>query len=703
MFKPVREATDNRGDHCGSTTGGPEVAGVRSRRRDPGAGGGIRARRTALVTRFALISLVMLATLGVVLGVQLHHMMEQRARSEAARMGMVATRLVLTAMTSTPSASPSAQAEQLAAVARTLGEPGIRAEVLATHAWLRDGTIMMSTSPDLVGRRVEMSPTVLRAFTGDGWTRIVREGTDPTDRLHIAGPPRGSVLEVYVPVRMGPDAPVLAVAALVLPYAPVEAATAQDTRTMILLLVVGLTLLWLALFRLVSRASRRLHEQAEQNRHLALHDSLTGLPNRTLLHDRARQALRTARRSGHATAVLMLDLDRFKEINDTLGHRYGDGLLQSVADRLREVLRETDTAVRLGGDEFAALAVNLTDSAEAQQLAVRLQEALHQPFLVHDVTLDVEASIGVAVAPVHGTDIDTLLRCADVAMYTAKVSRSGIEVYDPEHDQHAPERLALLGDLRRALENPEQLILHYQPKISIDSATVVGVEALLRWNHPTRGLVSPADFIPAAEGTGLIHPLTTHTLTVALRQARLWMDQGHLIPVAVNVSTRCLLDLALPTKINALLSSHDVPAHLLRLEITESTLMADPTRALTVLTQLAEQGIRLSIDDFGTGFSSMSYLKRLPVDELKVDRSFVTDMTTQTADQVLVRSVVELGHNLGLHVVAEGVEDAHTLQALAKLGCDVAQGYHLGRPAPAEHIDHWLQAHPAQPTSRTTT
>jgi diguanylate cyclase (GGDEF)-like protein len=441
---------------------------------------------------------------------------------------------------------------------------------------------------------------------------------------------------------------------------------------------------------------------AEQNRHLALHDTLTGLPNRTLLHDRAAQALAAANRSGRVTAVVMLDLDRFKEINDTLGHRYGDGLLRGVADRLREVLRDTDTAVRLGGDEFAVLAVNLTDPAEAHRVAVRLQSQLHRPFLVDDVTLDVEASIGVAVAPVHGSDIDTLLRCADVAMYAAKASRSGIEVYDPIHDQHAPERLALLGDLRRALEDPDQLALHYQPKLSIDTDTLVGVEALLRWNHPTRGMISPADFIPVAEGTGLIHPLTTHTLTVALRQARRWMEQGHPIPVAVNISTRCLLDLALPTKIGALLQDHGVPADLLRLEITESTLMADPTRALTVLTQLADHGIRLSIDDFGTGFSSMSYLKRLPVDELKVDRSFVTDMTTETADQVLVRSVVELGHNLGLHVVAEGVENPETLHALADLGCDIAQGYHLGYPAPAHEIDNWFLTHPAL-TNRTPT
>jgi diguanylate cyclase (GGDEF)-like protein len=644
---------------------------------------------TGLVARFAAISLVLLAGLGVLLGVQLHRMIETRARSEAQRMGTIATHLVLSVITTSNAAEPAAQAQQLTAIATALRDPGVANDVLAATAWTADGTVAFSSSEPM-GRRVALDPNARLAVSGQSSSRVVRPG-DPSAGPLVAA--HGSILEIYFPLRIGGSGQVMGAVQMVLPYQPVEQAIARDTSTMIVLLVVVLTVLWLVLFRLVSTASRRLREQAAENRHMALHDTLTGLPNRTLLLDRAGQALAAAGRSGLAVAILMLDLDRFKEINDTLGHRYGDGLLTIVAQRLQEILRDTDTAVRLGGDEFAVLAVDLAGPEEARQVAERVQAALHQPFVVNDVTLDIEASVGVAIAPTHGTDIDSLLRCADVAMYVAKVSRSGIEVYDSLHDQHTPERLALLGDLRRALEQPGQLSLHYQPKLSIDGVTVAGVEALIRWAHPTRGQISPVEFIPVAEGTGLIHPLTAFTLELALRQARTWSDAGHAIPVAVNISTRCLLDLGLPDKIAGLLQEHGVPAELLRLEITESTLMADPSRAMTVLTRLADQGIRLSIDDFGTGFSSMSYLKRLPVDELKVDRSFVKDMTTQAADHVLVRSVVELGHNLGLHVVAEGVETADTLRALADLGCDVAQGYLLGRPMPADEIDAWLSAH----------
>ena len=666
----------------------------------------IRVRRPggepSLVTQFAIISLVLLSVLGVGLDVQLHHMIETRARSEAERMGIVATQLVLTVMaqqtpttsgrtsgTVSPATALAGFAGQLKAIAASLQGPQLRAEVLAANAWLADGTLVFSSRPELIGPRVELGEGARKAFQGQPSSRVATQ-SQAGDGLTTPG--HGSVLEIFVPVGATATTPATAVVEMELPYEPVEAAITKDTRTMTAMLVIVLSVLWLVLFRLVSTASRRLRQHAEENRRLAFHDTLTGLPNRMLLQDRARQALAAAGRTAGATAILALDLDRFKEVNDTLGHHYGDGLLQGVAGRLQEVLRETDTASRLGGDEFAVLAVNLSGPDEAYQVAARVQAALHQPFVVDDVTLDVEASVGVAISPSHGMDVDTLLRCADVAMYTAKASRSGIEGYDPVQDQHTPERLALLGDLRRALEDADQLALHYQPKVSIDTAGLVGVEALLRWTHPVRGPISPNECIPVAEGTGLIHPLTTHTLTVALRQVRSWMDQGHRLPVAVNVSTRCLLDLGLPVRIATMLDEHGVPAELLRLEITESTLMADPSRALIVLSQLADLGVRLSIDDFGTGFSSMSHLKRLPVDELKVDRSFVQDMTTQPADHVLVRSVVELGHNLGLHVVAEGVETAETLVALAELGCDIAQGYFTGRPMPASGIDGLLNA-----------
>ena len=420
----------------------------------------------------------------------------------------------------------------------------------------------------------------------------------------------------------------------------------------------------------------------------ALHDGLTGLPNRALLADRATQALAAAERTGRPVAVLLMDLDRFKEINDTFGHGYGDTLLVKVAARLTGVLRGSDTAARLGGDEFALLAVDLADPEDARRTAERVVLALREPFSVHGVLIDVEASVGVAIGGTHGNDIDTLLRCADIAMYAAKRSRQGVEEYDPDLDEHTPQRLSLLGDLRRALDVDDQLDLYYQPKFALDDGRMVGVETLVRWNHPTRGEVSPSEFIPVAEGTALIHALTSWVLARAVTQAARWVAEGTPVQVAVNLSARCLLDQRLPLEVAALLSNSNLSAGALRLEITESAVIADPARAIAVLTQLQDLGIALSLDDFGTGYSSMSYLQRLPVDELKVDRSFVTHLRPDANDTALVRAVIDLAHSVGLTVVAEGVETAVTLQLLRELGCDVAQGFHLGRPVPADLFDH---------------
>jgi EAL domain-containing protein (putative c-di-GMP-specific phosphodiesterase class I) len=318
-----------------------------------------------------------------------------------------------------------------------------------------------------------------------------------------------------------------------------------------------------------------------------------------------------------------------------------------------------------------------------------VQAALHEPFVVDGLSLHVEASLGVVTSARHGRDPERLLRAADVAMYAAKSTSSGIAEYEPELDCSTAGQLALLSDLRRALDVDTELRLHYQPQVGLAFGQLVGVEALLRWVHPRRGLVSPAAFVPAAEGTGLIHPLTTHVLGLALEQLARWRLRGWQHPVAVNLSTRCLLDQSLPDRVLGLLEHHGVPTSMLRLEITESALMADSDRALRVLQTLHEAGIRLSIDDFGTGYSSMSYLKRLPVDELKIDRCFVKDMTVDCGDATLVRTVVEMGHNLGLQVVAEGIEDEATLLALAEIGCGIAQGFHIASPMPAAEFDAW--------------
>jgi diguanylate cyclase len=438
--------------------------------------------------------------------------------------------------------------------------------------------------------------------------------------------------------------------------------------------------------------SERKHLERALTRQ-AFTDQLTGLPNRALLHDRTQQAIRLAGRHGLTAALLLLDLDRFKEVNDTLGHHHGDLLLQQVAERMHGSLRSSDTVARLGGDEFAVLLPQITGVQEATVVADKLSAAIEAPFTVDGLTLDVDASIGVAVYPNHATDANELLQRADVAMYAAKATHAGYTLYDPTLDQHNPRRLGLLGQLRRALAAGE-LIVHYQPKADARSTRILGVEALVRWQHPEHGLLGPGEFVPLAETTGLIRPLTAYVLDAALRQCRTWLDAGHELSVAVNLSTRCLLDLSLPDQITQLLEETAVASERLVLEITESAIMTDPPRALEILNCLHALGVQLAIDDFGTGYSSMAYLKSLPVDELKVDRSFVQHLRDNQSDAVIVRSTVDLGHNLGLRVVAEGVEDEATLNELATLGCDSVQGYYVARPMPAAELVAWLATQP---------
>jgi diguanylate cyclase (GGDEF)-like protein len=440
----------------------------------------------------------------------------------------------------------------------------------------------------------------------------------------------------------------------------------------------------------VTRYQRNLHFESEHNRYQALHDPLTDLPNRTLFQDRTGVALRSAARSGATVAVLLMDLNRFKEVNDTLGHQYGDHLLLQVADRLRGSLRESDSVARLGGDEFAVL-LPVSGWEEALAAAQRVDAALHDPFSMNDITLDVDASIGIALAE-PGDDVETLLRHADVAMYEAKAAHHPFARYEASRDDNDLSRLVLLGDLRRAIVSGE-LTLHYQPKINTSTGALSSVEGLVRWRHPTRGLLPPDEFIPLAENTAIIHALTTEVLRLALSQARKWADAGRPIPVAVNISARSLLDPRFPAHVQELLDAHGVAPHLLSLELTETAVMADHDLALTVLKALDSMGVSLSIDDFGTGYSSMSYLKTLPVKELKIDRSFVMGMADDPDNVVIVRSAVDLGHNLGMTVVAEGVQDRITRSELTDMGCDLVQGYQICRPIPAAELELWIEAY----------
>jgi diguanylate cyclase (GGDEF)-like protein len=427
----------------------------------------------------------------------------------------------------------------------------------------------------------------------------------------------------------------------------------------------------------------------------ALHDPLTGLPNRTLLTDRMEQALIADH--GVGTALVLLDLDRFREINDTFGHHHGDEVLRQVGPRLAQVVGPDATVARITGDEFAVLLPRTPDLTAAISAAAALRATLEIPFLVDGAVLDLEASAGVVLSGLHGSDPSTLLQRADIAMYVAKTDARGVFVYDPELDARIPSKVSLLGDLRRALEHDE-LVLHYQPKVSVRTGGVVGVEALVRWEHPTRGMVAPDDFIPLAEHTGLIGPLTRRVLDLALAQARIWSDAGRPLVVSVNLSARNLVDDVLLGQVVGLLAEHGVRPELLELEVTETAIMTEPATARQLLEALSRLGIRISIDDFGVGYTSIGQITSLPVDELKIDRSFVTTMDVDPDNELIVRSIVELGHNLDLTIVAEGVETEEVLTALATVGCDVAQGYRLSRPLPVGAMDAWLDAHVATPT-----
>jgi len=432
-----------------------------------------------------------------------------------------------------------------------------------------------------------------------------------------------------------------------------------------------------------AQAQLELRRQAELNRHQALHDSLTSLPNRMLFRERIEAAIGLSRSSGEPVAVMLIDLNHFKEVNDTLGHQRGDMLLQGLGARLRKIVREEDTIARLGGDEFGVLAQGVAPE-DALSVASDIRAALGEPVSVAGLDLEVGASFGIAVFPYHGRDVEELIRHADVALYRSKETHTPT-VYAAEHDHYSPARLRLLTGLRRAITDGE-LVVHYQPQVTAGTAKVGAVEALVRWQHPELGLVMPDQFIPLAEHTDLIRPLTLQVLETALAQCRAWKEGRREIGMAVNVTARDLLDVRFPEEVATRLVRAAVNPELLTLEITENAVLTDPVRAHTVLTRLAGIGVRIAIDDFGVGHSSLAYLKRLPVHVLKIDKSFVLGMASDEDDAAIVRSTIDLAHNLGLGVIAEGVETEELWHRLTALECDAVQGHYFAAALPAEEV-----------------
>ena len=465
------------------------------------------------------------------------------------------------------------------------------------------------------------------------------------------------------------------------------------------LLTSGIIIIWVAIWIALvfgSIIAKHLKAKNIALKHQAMHDTLTNLPNRMLLMDRLKQAQLNAHRQLSPFVLIILDLDSFKEINDTMGHQYGDELLVKISNRLLDSLRENDSLARLGGDEFAILLPN-TDYKGAEICAKKVLTTLEQPLQINETLIEVKASLGITLYPEHGDSTDMIMQHADVAMYQAKqIGGGSYAFYDPSQDSNSVRRLQLMTGLRHAIEN-NLINVHYQPMVDQSSNRTVAVEVLARWHDKELGFIPPDEFIPIAEQTGTIRPLTLWVLNQATLDASHWKSLGYNIKIAVNISTNCLQDTSFPEKINKIISKNNILASEIELEITESALMSDLSRARQMLDQLHEIGFQISIDDFGTGFSSLAYLKQLPVDVLKIDKSFIDDMKDNQGDAAIVSTIIQLAHSLNCKVVAEGIEDAETYDLLKELNNDIAQGYLMSRPLPASDLEQWMETSPWKP------
>jgi diguanylate cyclase (GGDEF)-like protein len=547
----------------------------------------------------------------------------------------------------------------------------------------RDGLVTYSTDHRLIGKRLSRSEIGASA-RGSAISTVVGSSGP--------GAAPGKVLQTFAPLPLTKGAKP-AVAIVSEDYSVIEAEAGKVFFPVAAVLESVLVLLFVLLLPVLRRVSIRIERQMEEIERAANVDDLTELPNRRLFRDLIGDALAAAGPSRDGPAVLLLDVDNFRDVNDTLGHQSGDVVLRALRSRLGEVLDGSATLARLGGDEFGIL-LPLATRSEAIGVGERVLASLEAPIFVAEIPLAIEASIGIVCAPSDGGDVDTLLRRADIAMYSAKELRAGYALYDPTVDTLTADRLALVAELRQALA-VGHLSVVYQPKARLATGEVTGVEALVSWDHPVRGPVAPAEFVPVAERTGLIRALTRYVLTAAVRQCRAWADAGLELSVAVNVSAADVVNEQLESEVATLLQAEGVRPELIALEVTESAVMADPATARRVLLGLRNMGVRLSIDDYGTGHASLAYLKALPVHELKIDQSFVANMTTNASDATIVRSTIALARNLGLSVVAEGVETVEAFEELREFGCTEAQGFAVGRPMPPDRLAEWLGSLPA--------
>jgi diguanylate cyclase len=644
--------------------------------------GDIRQRSAGrLLVTYGAITLIPVLLLGFVLA--------SSYRAEADRRGLAEGRSEALLMAQT-AVQPLLNGRPLSQGPNQVETDGLRhlvSDSIRDHDVLRfrlrnlAGQVVFSDDGSGFGERAD--DEALSAARGTVIATLTHLNSDNVDTGQV-GP---AAVEIYQPLRAGSPLRRVGVLELYLPYAPISADVTAGLHTLYRNLAIGLAALYLALFAISVSVSRHLRRQVKLNAYLAEHDPLTDLPNRTLFHRRVEAELVRGKLKRQPTTIAIIDLDRFKEVNDTLGHHNGDRLLAALSQRLAEHLRGLDAVARLGGDEFGIVISGIIDPDDFLR---RIRDVIEYEVNISGLPLSVEASIGYVVAPTDGNDVDELLQMADVAMYEAKRQHSGVVRYEKTQNHYDASNLALVAELRHAIE-ADQLVLHYQPKARLYDHRVEAVEALVRWQHPEYGLLYPDRFVPLAEQTDLIDKLTEWVVATALKDLISFGPANDHLTVAVNISARNLGRPAFASQILAALEKAGVPPRRLIVEVTETALMSDPSRATAVLGELSAAGVRVSLDDFGQGQTSLGYLSTLPIYELKIDKMFVTDMTDNPAHAAIVRSVVELGHNLAFRVVGEGVESQVVLDGLADTGCDLAQGYLFARPMRADALAGWLR------------